>query len=72
LAFELNLEEELILLKKEIENGTYTISNSIAFVADKPVKCEILASNHKSIIIVFQMLTLFNLFKVVKNKIRIW
>jgi RNA-directed DNA polymerase len=40
LAFELNLEEELIQLKEELESGRYAISSSIAFVVDKPVKRE--------------------------------
>jgi len=47
LAFELNLEEELIKLKEALESGTYTISNSIAFVVDKPVKREIFAANFR-------------------------
>ena len=38
LVFELNLEEELIQLKEELESGRYAISSSIAFVVDKPVK----------------------------------
>jgi hypothetical protein len=47
LAFELNLEEELIKLKEEIESGRYGISSSIAFVVDKPVKREIFAANFR-------------------------
>ena len=47
LAFELNLEEELIKLKEALENGTYTISSSIAFTVDKPVKREIFAANFR-------------------------
>jgi len=47
LAFELNLEEELIKLKAALENGTYTISSSISFVVDKPVKREIFAANFR-------------------------
>lgn len=47
LAFELNLEEELIQLKEELESGTYAISSSIAFVVDKPVKREIFAANFR-------------------------
>ncbi|MFI1770708.1 reverse transcriptase domain-containing protein [Thalassobellus citreus] len=47
LAFELNLEEALIQLKETLENGTYTISSSIAFVVDKPVKREIFAANFR-------------------------
>jgi hypothetical protein len=47
LAFELNLEEELIKLKEALESGTYTISNAIAFVVDKPVKREIFAANFR-------------------------
>jgi len=47
LAFELNLEENLIALKAEIENGSYTPSSSIAFIVDKPVKREIFAANFR-------------------------
>ncbi|WP_430401190.1 RNA-directed DNA polymerase [Flavobacterium sp.] len=47
LAFELNLEEELIQLKEELESGTYAISSSIAFIVDKPVKREIFAADFK-------------------------
>jgi hypothetical protein len=47
LAFELNLEEELIKLKEALENGRYTISSSIAFTVDKPVKREIFAANFR-------------------------
>lgn len=47
LAFELNLEEELIQLKEELESGTYAISSSIAFVVDKPVKREIFAATFR-------------------------
>jgi len=47
LAFELNLEEELIQLKEELESGRYAISSSIAFVVDKPVKREIFAANFR-------------------------
>jgi RNA-directed DNA polymerase len=44
LAFELNLEEELIQLKEELESGRYAISSSIAFVVDKPIRLFFLAS----------------------------
>ena len=47
LAFELNLEENLIALKETIDNGTYKPTNSIAFVVDQPVKREIFAAHFK-------------------------
>jgi len=47
LAFELNLEENLIALKTEIESGSYKPSSSIAFVVDKPVKREIFAASFR-------------------------
>jgi RNA-directed DNA polymerase len=47
LAFELNLEENLIALKTEIERGSYKPSSSIAFVVDKPVKREIFAASFR-------------------------
>jgi hypothetical protein len=51
LAFEINLEEELIQLKEELESGRYAISSSIAFVVDKPVKREIFAANFRDRVI---------------------
>jgi RNA-directed DNA polymerase len=47
LAFELNLEENLIALKTEIERGSYKPSSSIAFIVDKPVKREIFAASFR-------------------------
>jgi RNA-directed DNA polymerase len=47
LAFELNLEENLIALKTEIESGSYKPSSSIAFIVDKPVKREIFAASFR-------------------------
>jgi hypothetical protein len=47
LAFELNLEENLIALKTEIESGSYKPSSSIAFIIDKPVKREIFAASFR-------------------------
>jgi len=46
-VFELNLEENLIALKTEIENGSYKPSSSIAFIIDKPVKREIFAASFR-------------------------
>ena len=51
MAFELNLEEELIKLKKALESGRYAISNSIAFVVDKLVKREIFAADFRDRIV---------------------
>jgi hypothetical protein len=47
LKFELNYEEELIQLWKEINEGTYRIGRSIAFIVDKPVKREIFAADFR-------------------------
>lgn len=47
LAFELDYESNLIQLCKEINNGTYKIGRSIAFLVNKPVKREIFAADFK-------------------------
>ncbi len=43
LQFELNHESNLISLAKEIENWTYEVWKSIAFIVNKPVKREVFA-----------------------------
>lgn len=45
LAFEIDYESNLIQLCAEINNGTYQIGRSIAFIVDKPVKREIFAAD---------------------------
>jgi hypothetical protein len=45
--FEMNYEERLIKLRDEINNGTYKIGRSIAFVVEKPVKREIFAADFR-------------------------
>ena len=47
LAFEIDYEHNLVQLCKEINNGTYQIGKSIAFVVDKPVKREIFAADFR-------------------------
>jgi retron-type reverse transcriptase len=47
LKFELNFESELIQLWREINDGSYQIGRSIAFIVDKPVKREIFAANFR-------------------------
>ena len=47
LSFELDYENELVTLCDEINNGTYQLGRSIAFVIDKPVKREIFAADVK-------------------------
>ncbi len=51
LEFELNLEENLIKLYKEVNDRTYRPSPSICFIVDKPVKREIFASEFKDRVI---------------------
>jgi RNA-directed DNA polymerase len=41
IAFEIDYESNLIQLCNEINNGTYQIGRSIAFIVNKPVKREI-------------------------------
>ncbi len=47
LSFELDYEHELVALCDEINNGTYQLGRSIAFVIDKPVKREIFAASFR-------------------------
>ena len=43
-AFELDLEENLVMLWRQLQDGTYSIGPSTGFVVDKPVKREIFAA----------------------------
>lgn len=47
LAFEIDYENSLVQLCEEINNGTYQIGRSIAFIVDKPVKREIFAADFR-------------------------
>jgi len=47
LNFEIEYEENLLQLKEELENGTYSPKPSIAFIVNKPVKREIFAADFK-------------------------
>lgn len=47
LAFEINYESNLVQLCEDINNGTYKIGRSIAFIVDKPVKREIFAADFR-------------------------
>lgn len=47
LAFEVDYEHNLVQLCEEINNGTYKIGRSIAFIVNKPVKREIFAANFR-------------------------
>lgn len=47
LAFEIDYENNLVQLCKEINSGTYKIGRSIAFIVDKPVKREIFAADFR-------------------------
>lgn len=51
LAFELDYEHNLIELCNDINNGTYQISRSIAFIVNKPVKREIFAADFRDRIV---------------------
>ena len=51
LHFELDYERELIALCEEINNRTYRIGRSIAFIVDKPVKREIFATEFRDRIV---------------------
>jgi retron-type reverse transcriptase len=51
LAFELNYEENLIQLWKDINENKYTVGRSIAFIVDKPVKREIFAGDFRDRIV---------------------
>ena len=47
LAFEIDYENNLVQLCQEINNGTYKIGRSIAFIVDKPVIREIFAADFR-------------------------
>jgi len=47
LAFEIDYENNLVQLCEDINNGTYKIGRSIAFIVDKPVKREIFAADFR-------------------------
>ncbi len=47
IAFEVDYESNLVKLCEEINNGTYQIGRSIAFIVDKPVKREIFAADFR-------------------------
>jgi len=47
LAFEIDYEHNVVQLCEEINNGTYEIGRSIAFIVDKPVKREIFAADFR-------------------------
>lgn len=51
LKFEIDYEQNLINLHKEIISGNYQIGKSIAFIVDKPVKREIFAGDFRDRII---------------------
>jgi hypothetical protein len=51
LAFELNYEENLIQLWKDINENKYSVGRSIAFIVDQPVKREIFAGDFRDRII---------------------
>jgi retron-type reverse transcriptase len=47
IAFEVDYESNLVKLVEEINNGSYQIGRSIAFIVNKPVKREIFAANFR-------------------------
>lgn len=51
LAFELDYESSLLKLYEEVQDGTYCVGKSIAFIVDKPVKREIFAGDFRDRII---------------------
>tara|TARA_B110000037_G_C17112518_1_gene502474 strand:- start:67 stop:1353 length:1287 start_codon:yes stop_codon:yes gene_type:complete len=51
IAFEIDYESNLIQLCNEINNGTYQIGRSIAFIVNKPVKREIFAADFRDRIV---------------------
>ena len=51
LAFEVDYEHNLVQLCEDINNGTYQIGRSIAFIVDKPVKREIFAADFRDRIV---------------------
>jgi RNA-directed DNA polymerase len=60
IAFEVNYEHNLVQLYHDINNGTYTIGKSIAFVVDKPVKREIFAADFRDRIVHHYLINALN------------
>ena len=51
LKFEMNLEENLVELWRDLNNGTYQIGRSIAFVVKHPVTREVFAADFRDRIV---------------------
>ncbi len=51
LKFEMNLEEKLVQLWRELNDGTYQIGKSIAFIVKRPVKREVFAADFRDRIV---------------------
>ena len=51
LTFEMDLEDNLLRLWREITNGTYKISPAVAFVVEHPVKREVFAADFRDRIV---------------------
>jgi RNA-directed DNA polymerase len=60
IAFEIDYESNLIQLCNEINNGTYQIGRSIAFIVNKPVKREILAADFRDRIVHYLIINKLN------------
>jgi len=51
IAFEVDYESNLVKLCEEINNGTYQVGRSIAFIVNKPVTREIFAADFRDRIV---------------------
>lgn len=60
IAFEVNYEHNLVQLYHDINNGTYAIGKSIAFIVDKPVKREIFAADFRDRIVHQYLINVLN------------
>ena len=60
LEFEIDYEQKLIELHREIISGDYQIGKSIAFIVDKPVKREIFAGDFRDRIVHHLIINKFN------------
>ena len=60
IAFEVDYESNLVKLVEEINNGSYQIGRSIAFIVNKPVKREIFAANFRDRVVHHLIFNKFN------------
>lgn len=67
LQFELDLEHNIIQLSREIAERTYSLSKSICFIVDKPVKREIFAAHFRDRVVHHYLIS--KLMPIIENQL---